>query len=102
MKKTISTLSLLLVFAPAMAFAKPAIMQAFKAAYPTTKLAVSCKVCHDGTPPKLNTYGLDLQKANLKFADIEQLDSDGDGVKNIDEINAASYPGDKNSVPAAQ
>lgn len=67
-----------------------------------------CTVCH--TSPKggkLNPYGNDLAKA-LKgastkkmsieiFKKVEQMDSDGDGAKNIDEIKGDRMPGVKGS-----
>ncbi len=64
----------------------------------------ACSVCHvKTTGGKLNPYGKDLQAA-LKadgtrkvtpaiLAKVENLDSDKDGKKNIDEIKADSFPG---------
>ena len=37
------------------------------------------------------------EKKSYDFAKIEALDSDGDGVKNIDEIKAGTNPGDAKS-----
>jgi hypothetical protein len=85
---------------PSLALATPGVMSSFKKAYPTTKLVVNCKVCHDGAPPRLNPYGSELVKAQMNFQSIEGLDSDGDGFTNIAEINAGTNPGDKNSFPA--
>ncbi|MGK5084182.1 hypothetical protein WDW37_12875 [Bdellovibrionota bacterium FG-1] len=100
MKNLITVLALVFVFAPSMSFAKPQQMTAFKAAYPATKLSVNCKVCHT-SGSQLNGYGIDLQKTKagdkFDFKAIEALDSDGDGVSTIDEINAGTNPGDKNS-----
>ena len=73
----------------------------FKKQYPSFK-AMACTICHDGEAPRLNAYGVDLQKAGQAFVAIEDLDSDGDGVKNGDEIRANTLPGDKTSVPGAQ
>jgi hypothetical protein len=65
-----------------------------------------CLVCHtDKAGKKLNLYGTDLQKA-MKSAGtkkltaailkaVEQMDSNGNGRKNIDEIKADSLPGKK-------
>ncbi len=86
-------------------------LKAFDAKYPEAKAKLGkCTTCHTVPLPKkdaapLNAYGKDLQKTiNPKdpkkapdFAKVEQLDSDGDGVKNIDEIKAGTNPGDKNS-----
>jgi len=49
----------------------------------------------------LNTYGLALRDSKMSFEEIENLDSDGDGVSNIDEFNAGTDPtqNDYNSLP---
>jgi thrombospondin type 3 repeat protein len=67
--------------------------------YPDAKAKLGkCSTCHVKAMPKkgeadLNTYGKDLGKA-LDFAGAEAKDSDGDGVKNADEIKAGTNPGD--------
>jgi hypothetical protein len=65
-----------------------------------------CLVCHtDKAGKKLNLYGSDLQKA-MKAAKtkkltaailkaVEQMDSNGNGKKNIDDIKADTLPGKK-------
>jgi len=84
------------------ATAKPEYLQEFNTKYKTqgTKLD-SCNTCHTTTQDAehLNPYGTDFRKANHDFGAIEQLDSDGDGFKNIDEINAGTFPGDPNDNP---
>lgn len=45
-----------------------------------------------------NPYGKDYEKAK-DFKAIEQLDSDGDTFKNIDEIMALTHPGDPKDFP---
>jgi hypothetical protein len=86
-------------------------LKAFDAKYPEAKAKLGkCTTCHTVPLPKkdnapLNAYGKDLQKTiNPKdpkkvpdFAKVEQLDSNGDGVKNIDEIKAGTNPGEKAS-----
>lgn len=58
----------------------------------------TCELCHPGgNTNRLNDYGQDYNRQGL--AAIEQLDSDGDGVINIDEINALTFPGDANDFP---
>jgi c(7)-type cytochrome triheme protein len=60
----------------------------------------SCTTCH--SPVKadfLNSYGLALRDAEMSFIDIEELDSDGDGVTNIDEIQDESFPGSHAQAP---
>jgi hypothetical protein len=74
-----------------------------------------CNFCHDyalsdprpvGAPASfedtLNGFGKAYLTAGRKiesFKLIEQLDSDNDTYKNIDEINGLFYPGDLNSHP---
>ena len=60
----------------------------------------SCNVCHT-TEPALNPYGTDYAANGYNFVSIEALDSDGDGYTNIDEINAGTFPGNKNSHPGS-
>lgn len=98
MKKNILVLSTVIsTFFGAQAMATNALKGQFKERYPDYKV-VNCKVCHEAQP-KLNTYGLDLQKNLLNFEIIEQLDSDGDAFTNIVEIKANTLPGDKTSAP---
>ena len=62
----------------------------------------TCSFCHTASIPMLNPYGA-AYKANGRnvsaFGLIEGLDSDGDGVSNIQEINSLTFPGDPASVP---
>jgi hypothetical protein len=76
-------------------------LKLFKAKYPAATEISKCAVCHE-PDKKLNVYGIDLEKAGSDFAAVEALDSDGDGITNIDEINKNSFPGNKDSVPAAE
>jgi methylmalonyl-CoA mutase cobalamin-binding domain/chain len=64
----------------------------------------ACSVCHVGVKGgKLNPYGTDMKEAlagSKKLTPevlkkIEAKDSDGDGMKNIDEIKADRNPGIK-------
>jgi len=88
--------------------------KAFVAKYPDAKASLGkCSTCHMKALPKkdgdheLNPYGKDVlakaavdpkaAKKEFKFEKIEALDSDGDGVKNIDEIKAGTNPGDPKS-----
>jgi len=86
--------------------------KAFSAKYPDAKSLHKCTTCHMKALPKkddheLNPYGKDVltkaivdpkaEKKEIKFEKIEALDSDGDGVKNIDEIKAGTNPGDPKS-----
>jgi predicted CXXCH cytochrome family protein len=64
-----------------------------------------CQLCHT-TPEggRRNPYGEDFGKQNTRdaaaFRAIEKLDSDKDGVSNLDEIRAGTLPGDPTSKPA--
>jgi hypothetical protein len=95
------------------AVAKPADMGTFKQVYSPkegSELAnASCLTCHAKMPPsktELNPYGKDVQKAAAGkpidekiLRSIENLDSDKDGVSNINEIKAGTLPGDPKSKP---
>src|ERR1043166_5960304 len=83
--------------------------KAFGTKYPDAKAKLAkCSTCHEKAMPKKedhanNPYGADLEKTVadpkaakkvIDFAKVEAMDSDGDGVKNIDEIKAGTNPGD--------
>jgi hypothetical protein len=76
--------------------------KAFVAKYPDAKAKLGkCATCHTKGMPKkddaeLNAYGKDLKESGkpADFAKVEAKDSDGDGVKNADEIKAGTNPGD--------
>ena len=61
----------------------------------------SCILCHGASGPPNNPYGADYAANGHDFASIEQLDSDGDGYTNLDEITAGTFPGDPNDFPNA-
>jgi hypothetical protein len=63
----------------------------------------SCSLCHTSAPA-LNAYGaayLAAGRNTAAFAAIENLDSDGDGWTNIQEIMALTFPGNTSDHPAA-
>ena len=67
---------------------------------PARHSSSNCGTCH--MPVKadfLNGYGLALRDAEMKFEEIEALDSDNDGMSNIDEINDESFPGSRATSP---
>ena len=77
----------------------------FNAKYGTTGTALdTCILCHGLSGPPNDPYGSDFaasSKGNHSFnKTLEDLDSDGDGFTNIVEINARTFPGNKNSKPA--
>jgi len=62
----------------------------------------SCDLCHTASIPSLNPYGSAYKskgRSLAAFAAIENLDSDGDGATNLQEINALTFPGNSASVP---
>jgi len=83
----------------------------FNEKYPDAKAKLGkCTTCHVKPLPKKddhesNAYGKDVKSTidpkdpakKIDLGKIEPKDSDGDGVKNIDEIKAGTNPGDKNS-----
>ncbi len=84
------------------AFAIPSLQTAFISQYPALRDTPlqSCTTCH--MPVKkdfLNSYGLALRESKMDFKEIEALDSDGDKVSNIDEINDESFPGSRATSP---
>jgi len=84
--------------------ARPRIKRDFVAAYPKTAgtRLDACVTCHNGDMTALNPYGAALRKGTFNFAQIEKLDSDGDGISNRKEIDALSFPGDPKDKPGAR
>jgi hypothetical protein len=70
----------------------------------TYKKSVRCELCHgSGGGTERNAYGRDWQKFSetaASFKRVESLDSDGDGISNIEEINRGSNPGNARSTPS--
>ena len=75
-----------------------------------TRLNV-CKTCMDSASPpaSLNSYGAEMRnfpgfdRGNpiLTIEKIEQLDSDGDGFSNIEEITNSTFPGNSDDFPSS-
>jgi hypothetical protein len=64
----------------------------------------TCSLCHLGSPPALNSFGADYKSHGRNAAAlvaIENLDSDGDGFTNLQEIQALTFPGDATDHPVA-
>ena len=83
-------------------YATPSLQTAFVSNYPETRETQlnSCTLCHmPVTKDFLNDYGLDLKKKKINFAKIEELDSDQDGISNIDEIKNGTFPGSHAEYP---
>lgn len=96
--KLLLALSVFTVAAEARAY--PVDRRLFQAQYGK---AVRCELCHsNGGGTERNGFGKAWQKAGETleaFKAIEGADSDGDGIKNADEIKAGSNPGDQRSTP---
>jgi hypothetical protein len=116
-KKGLIVLLIGIVVAPLMLSGVAEARQAFfnsimrEAVYPQlegTKFETfRCLWCHveDSAGPR-NSYGLDYEAEYLASdvitaaINIEQIDSDGDGYTNIEEINAATWPGFADDTPS--
>ncbi len=84
------------------AFAIPSLQTAMLARYPSIRDTPlnNCATCHmPNDKDFLNMYGLALREARMNFEEIEDEDSDGDGVSNLDEINDESFPGSRTVSP---
>jgi hypothetical protein len=71
--------------------AKTDFMFGFNDQYPNSTLINRCEVCHVGS--ERTPYANDWATSNKDFTVVEDLDSDGDGTINIDEIEAGTNPG---------
>ncbi|MFZ5471555.1 MAG: hypothetical protein ACOZIN_19185 [Myxococcota bacterium] len=91
--------ALALVSLPAAAL--PAYSRLYQAKY---GYRISCSLCHSaGGGSAINDYGRDYLRAGANlpaFARIEQKDSDGDRIANLEEITKRSNAGDDRSTPA--
>lgn len=105
----------LLLLVPATAVARPALgPDGFCAEYPESPLCITgtteCSTCHaTAGPPARNPYGDEVRRGmdrDLEFEDqlplglraAEMLDSDGDGLDNLEEILSGSRPGFDSSL----
>lgn len=64
----------------------------------------TCAICHPAgggnNGGNVNAFADGFSANNNSYAAIENLDSDGDGFTNIQEINARTFPGNAASFPA--
>jgi hypothetical protein len=62
----------------------------------------TCTLCHIGTPSPRNNFGSNFASNGHVFnATLNNMDSDGDGFTNLEEITALTFPGDATDFPAA-
>lgn len=91
-------------------YANASIKQMFTTQYDNQGTELDeCATCMRSTSPPAswNPYGTalradaDFDRNNIAQAleNIEELDSDGDGFNNIDEIRNSTYPGDPDDLP---
>jgi mono/diheme cytochrome c family protein len=82
---------------------KSEFLPAFEATYPAAvgSRIDSCTLCHNvqGSEYKLNSYAKQW-KEDENFVAINNLDADGDGYSNIEEINAHTFPGNPSDNPS--
>jgi hypothetical protein len=98
----ISSLVLFVVVLSGSVLAMPALQTAFVAQYPDIRESQinNCTTCHmPAVEDFLNPYGLALKEAKTDFVKIEELDSDGDGDSNIEEIKNERFPGSHATFP---
>jgi len=78
-------------------------LPAFEATYPAAvgSRIDSCTLCHNvqGSEYKLNSYAKQW-KEDENFVAINNLDADGDGYTNVEEINAHTFPGNASDNPS--
>ena len=86
---------------PVSALAEPSFARLYKSQYGYTP---SCNACHkDGGGTPVNIYGQQYKDAGSNagaFAQIADLDADGDGFLNGAEAQAKANPGSKRSTPS--
>ena len=97
MRVTLVLMIMCFMFA-SQAFSKGIYKRELLKTYPFLKGSeiAKCTLCHAGMPD-LNEYGKDYRDYNYKFNDIEEVDSDKDGVPNLQELKNLTWPGDENS-----
>lgn len=83
--------------------AKPIYFSELQAHYSSMQLKHRCQTCHGTSGGFLNPYAKDFaalkaqqEERNyaLLFQGIEALDSDGDGISNLEELLQGRNPGD--------
>jgi len=84
--------------------AEPPDLNSAVAKYPNISSTAlqSCNLCHSSVPD-LNPYGsayLDNGRSTAAFGLIENMDSDGDGFTNLQEISSLTFPGNPASFPS--
>ncbi|MFN8945636.1 MAG: hypothetical protein ACK5WZ_13550 [Pseudobdellovibrionaceae bacterium] len=94
---------LLSAFLASVANAKPSYMSILGSGFPQGKLnVVRCQNCHSSQNLSMNLFGQDFvqirknvgaDNIKLVWEQIRDLDSDKDGLTNLEEINEGRNPG---------
>lgn len=109
-KKVVIVIFLTIALMTIEVYANVSIKQMFTSQYDNQGTELDkCATCMRSTSPPVswNPYGTalrddpDFDRNNIAHAleNIEELDSDGDGFNNIDEIRNSTYPGDSDNFP---
>ena len=97
--------TMLIVIMASSALALRSYLTDFNNQYGTSATPLNtCGLCHPGgtnTAGNLNDFANDYVLNGYSYTAIQNLDSDGDGFTNIQEINARTLPGDPASFPVA-
>ncbi|MGD0090222.1 MAG: hypothetical protein ABSE73_09900 [Planctomycetota bacterium] len=109
--------SFVITVLPAPAAAKKQFLKSIAGHLDLSEELAKCSICHTGKDTEadadhLNVFGKDFRKALkeapakakdarplIAFEAVKDLDSDHDGVTNLEEIMLGSNPGDPNSKP---
>ena len=95
LNSALMVLLLMLSMGPLNALAFQSRLDAFQVNYPDwpTDTAHQCATCHsNNTSGGSSPYRADFIANGFDFTAVENLDSDNDGVKNIDEISVGFHP----------
>ncbi len=98
-------MTLVVLLWPASASAFPAHLRKLEAQYNIQGAPnASCKLCHTsgGGSPR-NAFGIAFQLGGANASALTRMegeDSDGDGISNLQELLAGTFPGDAGSTPS--
>ena len=92
-----------MVLLPPQVMARQSYLSTFETTYPGAagSRIDACNLCHNSPRggDARNPYGLSYSSSGRNFAAIENMDSDGDGWTNVQEIKSLTFPGDANDRP---
>jgi hypothetical protein len=83
--------------------ARQSYLTTFETTYPAAagSRIDACNLCHNSPRggDARNPYGLSYASSGHNFTAIENIDSDGDGWTNLQEINSLTFPGNATDHP---